>query len=340
MASGDKFAIPAMAAGFVSMMGKIEKDGAGTIALPEAMTNIGGNGNGFTLTSKSGWDVVANSDGTFSSLSLGDNIYIFAVADMSGEAVWVTSKNSSVPDGSTASESRKKGGFHVGRIRTTAQAYDAGASLTQDIIPNAVWDLRHRPKCDPTGMVEIIPDTVWLDIYLASEDGTAWPDTVPLSQYNATPLTGTEGYNLYYDYARLCRNAGKRLPTYAEMVAAAYGVPQGATGLSGRVNTGQHSDYGFECVSCLNIDQPSGNVYQTVDHAFDRDNSSDGWNDNLNTGKDGGVDHGQWYGTDLRVTRFGCHWGNTAEAGDRCWSRTLPWTVRADSGLRAACDAL
>jgi hypothetical protein len=304
------------------------------------MVNIGGNGMGYTLPAMTGWDPTADTDGTFSSLALGDDIYVYAVQDATGVAQWIASKNSTYPDGYDATNSRKMGGFHYGRVRDIADAYDSGATLTQDIIPNSVWDVHHRPTCDPTGMAEVIPDKLWMDIYFASEDGTAWPDTVPLSQYNATPLTGTEGYNLYYDYARLCRNAGKRLPTYAEMVAAAYGVPRGSTDVGGRINTGQHSDYGFECVSVLNIDQPSGNVYQTMDHVFDRDDSSDGWSDDLNTGKDGGVDHGQWYGTDPRVGRFGGAWSGPAEAGDRCWIRAHPWDVNDNSGLRAACDAL
>jgi hypothetical protein len=292
--------------------------------------------------SNSGWDPTVNDDGTAGSLALGDDIYVYAVPSGNGDgyADLIASKNSTVPNGHTADTSRKIGGFHYGRVRSLADAYNSAASASIQIIPNSVWDLQHRPTCDPTGMAEVIPGQLWMDIYLASEDGTAWPDTVPLSQYNATPLTGTEGYNLYYDYVRLCRNAGKRLPTYAEWVAAAYGVPQGATGAGSRVNTGQHGDYGFDAVSCLGMDQPSGNVWQTLDHVFDRDNSSDGWNDDLNTGKDGSNDHGQWYGSDLRVYRAGGNWSDGAEAGARALNRDIPWLVISYAGLRAACDSL
>jgi hypothetical protein len=188
-------------------------------------------------------------------------------------------------------------------------------------------------------MVEIIPDTVWLDIYLASEDGTAWPDTVPLSAYNATPLTGTEGYSRL-DYSRLARNAGKRLPDYTEFLMMAYGVPQGATGAGSRVNTGQHSDYGFECVSCLNVDQPSGNIWQQTSHYHDRC-TSDSWNDDLNEGKDSAHDHGQWRGCEFKTALVGGYWDDAAEAGARCVNLgDTPWSVNDRVGLRAVCDSL
>jgi len=175
---------------------------------------------------------------------------------------------------------------------------------------------------------------------LLSIDGVAWPDTGVLSAYNAIPLTGTDGY-AYYDYRRLVRNSGMRLITLDEALIMAYGVPQGATGLSGRTNTGQHTDYGFECVSCLNIDQPSGNVWQLIGNSiFDR-NSSPGWSDEQNVGKDGSEDHGQIYQDEARVAIFGGYWVYTSQAGARCLNLNVtPWYVLATTGVRAACDSL
>lgn len=332
---------PARAAGFVSFFGKIEKGTGDTLNLPEGDINIGGNGQGYILQSQADWDPTANNDGTFSSLALGDDIYIYAVQNSSGVADWLASKNSTYPDGYDATNSRKVGGFHFGRVRTISQAYDSAASLSQQIVPNSCWDLEHRPKCDPTGMVEVIPDRVWVDIYLASEGAGTWPDLVPASEYNATPLSGAEGYARGLDYPRLARNAGKRLPTYEEFLQYAYGVPQGATGLSSRVNTGQHSDYGFECVSCLNVDQPSGNLRQQTSHIYDRDNSNDAWYDDLNAGKDGAENHGQWRGTEFKMATVGGGWSYAAEAGARCVTLyDIPWSVGDNGGLRAVCDSL
>ncbi|SDK32519.1 hypothetical protein, partial [Billgrantia gudaonensis] len=84
MATGDKFIIPAQAAGFASLFGHIEKGTGDTLHIPEGMLNIGGNGLGFLLDSRANWDPAANSDGSFSSLALGDDIYLYAVRDYSG----------------------------------------------------------------------------------------------------------------------------------------------------------------------------------------------------------------------------------------------------------------
>ncbi len=341
MASGDRIIIPAMAAGFVSLFGHIEKGAGDTLNLPEGMVNIGGNSNGYLLESATNWNptAAANHDGGVALLSLGDDVYLYAVQASTGVAQWLASKNSTVPTGYTADNSRKIGGFHYGKVRPLADAYSAPAVLPTQILPNSCWDLQHRPKCDPSGMVEVIPGQLWADIYLASEDGTAWPETVPVSAYNTTPLTGTEGYSRL-DYSRLVRNAGKRLPDYTEFLMFAYGVPQGATGAAGRINTGDHTGYGFECVSCLNVDQPSGNIYQQSNMYYDRV-SGIGWKNDLNTGKDGVNDHGQWYGGEFRTALFGGYWDYAAEAGARCVTLSdIPWDVSSAVGFRAVCDSL
>ena len=325
----------------VEIMGRIEAAGDTKIDVPDMALNIGGHGKGYILREALDWEPHENEDGTLGSeMSLGDDVYIYAVAQDSGIATLIASKNKTAPEGYSTSESRRIGGLHYGRVRTIAQAYDPDASLDQKIIPNSVWDLRHRPKCDPSGMVEVVPDALWVDIYLASEDGQDWPDTVPLSRYDATPLSGSDGYSRYYDYTRLARNAGKRLPSYSEFVALAYGVPQGATDADGRVNTGQHGDYGFECVSCLNVDQPSGNLLQQSIHIFDR-NTSNSWSDSLNEGKDSAHDHGQIRHDSARTATLGGHWSDGAEAGARCLLLNgAPWNVNGSTGLRAVCDSL
>lgn len=343
MASGDRIIIPAMAAGFSSLFGTINKGAGDTLNLPEGMINIGGNSKGYLLESATDWNPAdaANNDGSVAPLALGDDIYIYAVQNASGVAQWMASKNSTVPTGYTADNSRKVGGFHHGKVRPLAEAYSAAAVLPTQIIPNSCWDLQHRPKCDPSGMVEVIPGQLWADIYLASEDGTAWPDTTPLSLHDATPLTGTEGYSRL-DYSRLARNAGKRLPDYSEFLVFAYGVPQGATNSTGRQNTGDHGGYGFESVSSLNVDQPSGNLWQQTNLYYDRQHDApDAWNNDLNAGKDAASSHGQWRGSQFRAALVGGDWSVVSEAGAR--SVTLgfdPWNTGTSVGLRGVCDSL
>lgn len=334
--------IAAESPGHVQLMGQIEAAADNLLDVPPGSVNIGGAGYGYVLNERLDWDPFAeeNQDGSLDGIDVGTDVYLYVFQQSDGRAGLIASTNITVPGGYTESDSRRIGGFHYGRVRTLAQAFDAGASLSVQIVPNSVWDLTHRPKCDPTGMVEIIPGRLWADIYLSSEDGTAWPDTVPLSAYNATPLSGTEGYARGLEYPRLARNAGKRLPTYSEFLMFAYGVPQGATGAGGRVNTGQHSDYGFEAVSCLNVDQPSGNLWQVTSHYYDRSTASN-WYDDLNAGKDSAENHGQWRGGEFRMALVGGNWDYAAEAGARCVHLSnAPWHVHDATGLRAVCDSL
>jgi len=342
-----KIAIPAQAAGFVSLMGQIEKDGTGTLALPEAMANIGGNGQGYTLASQSGWDPTANDDGTAGSLALGDDVYIYAVQDSSGEAQWIASKNSTVPDGYTADTSRKIGGFHYGRIRGTANRYDTAYTPVVEIVPNSCWDLQHRPKCDPTGMVEVIPDQLWADIYLNSEGAGTWPDITPVSQYNATPLSGTEGYSRFLDYPYLLANAGKRFPSLAEWYRLADGSPQGNDGNndlawsdtsnSDRTATGTVA----KAISSLNVVDCAGNLWEPTSDLYD-EGGSYAWDSTiLDNGKDSSKERGELRHARWRFFMAGGHWSEGVHAGARCANSSYhPEDVDSNTGVRGVCDAL
>ena len=330
----------AQAAGFVSLMGSITKGVGNTVNLPEGMINIGGNSHGYLLSSQINWDPVAsaNRDTSFTALALGDDIYIYGVQSTGGYAQWIASKNATYPDGYTAANSRKVGGFHVGRTRPSSQRYNGTYVCPIEIVWNSCWDLQHRPTMAPEGMAEIYPGQ-WMFIYLASAGSGAWPDVVPVSRYNATPITGSEGYS-YDDYHRLAAKAGGCIPSYGAWKQAAYGVPQGATGQAGRINTGLMTGYGFDCISCLNIDQPSGNIWQLCADTYDRSEAADGWKNTLNTGQDGAFGHGQFYGTSLRVLIAGGSWDHVAESGARCVnSSNAPWSVTSNVGFRVACGS-
>lgn len=351
MATGDKLIIPAQAAGFFSLFGNIKKGAGETLNLPEGMMNIGGNGKGYLLEAVTGWDPAANSDGSFSSLNLGDDVYIYAVQHASGIAQWVASKNSTVPTGFGADNSRKVGGFHYGRIRGVENRYNVSYTPVVGIVPNSCWDLRHRPTCDPTGMAEVVPGKLWADIYLASEGAGSWPNTVPVSRFSATPLTGTEGYSRYLDYPVLAANAGKRIPQMAEWFAIADGSPQGsdsnndtawsATSNSGRTATGTVA----KAISSLNIVDCVGNVWEMLTDNYDvgSTSSSDYNYDKEITehGQDAGEQRGEIYHRLWRIWIAGGYWTH----GARCGSRSVnanhtPWHVNSTTGLRLVCDSL
>jgi len=339
--------IIAEAPGFFSLMGRIEKAAAATLNLPDGLVNIGGHGAGYALKAVSGWDPVANSDGSFASLSLGDDIYIYAVQDASGDAQWVASANSTVPDGYTADTSRKIGGFHYGRIRGTANRYDTAYTPVVEIVPNSCWDLQHRPKCDPTGMVEVIPDQLWADIYLNSEGAGTWPDITPVSQYNATPLSGTEGYSRFLDYPYLLANAGKRFPSLAEWYRLADGSPQGNDGNndlawsdtsnSDRTATGTVA----KAISSANVVDCAGNLWEPTSDLYD-EGGTYGWDAAiLDNGKDAAEDVGDLNHARWRFFMAGGYWDGGVRAGARCAdSNSGPEDVTSYAGVRGVCDAL
>lgn len=325
----------------------IEENGAGTGVKVLAGTGIKVGNTFQTLNS----DINVTTLDT-GSLTLGTDYYVYAV-QQNGGIGFILSANSTFPSGYSAATSRKIGGFHYGRIRTIAQAYDRTAALGVQVIPNSVWDLVNRPRCDdPTGMVKINAG-LWMDIYLSSEDGTAWPSAIPQSRYNATPLTGTDLYS-YYDYQRLARNAGKRLPSYAEWLQAVWGVPEGASNAGARIATGgvgfalpggnpSSSQYYF--VSCQGIDQPAGNVYQVCADFMDMYNGTTVANGAYAWAA---VDQGKSSQAQGSVNQQGFKqliagggWNDGTSAGARCaYLSHAPWFVGTVIGLRCVSDSL
>lgn len=136
------------------------------------------------------------------------------------------SEDFTFPAGYTAETSRLIGGFH----------YGDGA-----INPYSIYDLRYRPDCpDARGMAKT-PEGVWADIYLLNTT----PDLLGTSAYLATiadkeappkipAAKGGDGTEVYPDWhyifaQELLACYGKRLPTYSDFMALAYGAPDDLT---------------------------------------------------------------------------------------------------------------
>ena len=175
---------------------------------------------------------LAESDLDTGVFAVGTDYYVYLHDDGADAEVIIISANSTYPSshGCNANNSRKIGGFHYGYERVSYTVGDVRAA----IIPNSVWDLKHRPKCAPEGMA-YIGGGVWVDIYLASvneaitlSNGNGSPITAGTckSKYGDTPLTGTEGLS-GYNFFELARRSGKRLLTYGEWLQAAHGHPAG-----------------------------------------------------------------------------------------------------------------
>ena len=166
----------------------------------------------------------------------------------------VVSKNTTYPNGATATNSRKIGGFHYGTIRkvsndgkwipidsTGAKFGSSGTkwqdNVTSGIIPNSVWDLKNRPKNFMPGMVKI--GTFWETIYqpsinevvsfMGGTNGLSIKGGSLQSRYGQLPATGSEGLN-QYNFNELAMAQGMRLLSYDEWMAGAFGSPQGEDG--------------------------------------------------------------------------------------------------------------
>jgi formylglycine-generating enzyme required for sulfatase activity len=189
-------------------------------------------------------------------LAVGTDYFLYLAMNGSTPEL-VVSANNTFPNGFTAENSRKIGGFHFGHIRKVTQEGDLlvpvdsngvkfGMSgtkwqdnVTTGIIHNSVWDLKNRPRVLFGGMIKV--GGLWFSIYQVSvKDGTAitfMGGTNGLhvasgalqSKYGKLPLTGTEGLNAY-NFIELARQSGLRLPNYDEWLSAAFGSPQGEDG--------------------------------------------------------------------------------------------------------------
>jgi hypothetical protein len=350
MASGDVTIIPAQAAGFFSFQGSIAKNSGGDLLdIPAGMLNIGGNGKGYLLAAVGGWNpyLAGNNDASFAAITLGDDIYVYAVQQASGFAKLVASKNATTPTGYTTSNSRKIGGFHVGRTRPLANRFDAAYLPLPGIVPGSVWDMGHRPKCSPEGMNEFQPG-LWGSIYLLSTISGAWPSIVFGSRFNVQPVRSIV-YN-QLDLHRGVHAAGMREPTFEEWLMMADGAPQGvdatndtawaATANTGPCNTGAVQ----KSVSCANFVDCVGSLYENISGQFDIGNSTNAyaWDATVvNTGQDAAIPRGQVNHAAWRYAIAGGYWGDGVHAGARSLNTVASaWIANGYVGVRGVSDSL
>ena len=128
------------------------------------------------------------------------------------------------------------GGFHYlpGGYPT---GFDQGGTTSATVLEWSFWDLNFRPAClDPRGMTRIGNSGVWVDIYFQGDsscaDGVSRnndpiltgtnPPKVP-ADYGGNGIAKYAGFN-WWEANEHVRQWGKRLPSYAEMCAAAFGT--------------------------------------------------------------------------------------------------------------------
>lgn len=202
----------------------------------------------------------------------------------------------------------------------------------------SIWDLVYRPKCDPRGMTRSDAG-FWFDIYFCGTEHI----TNGTSRYNTDVASGTVlprkplifGGNgaakyttlTWYEANEIALSHGKRLMSYQEFAAAAYGVTENQS-LGGAASTIPATLRQAGYTSKPGGEQMSGNHYTWGAAAHGVGGSA--WVS--------GAGRGQTYGTPYGAV-FGGYRADAGSSGSRCsaWNNSAwgsVWLV----GLRAACD--
>jgi hypothetical protein len=204
----------------------------------------------------------------------GKDYYVYACND-GGTLAWKESLASTYPAGFNVNTSRKFAGFHtlcanVGTI--------AGHALTgyiaNDILPASIWDLKHRPVCEPSGMVYDEALHMWVDIYLASGTGTN-----TASVYGAT-ISDTRDWMDFVDDGHAVK---KRLATDEEFQSLAAGSNEetNIAGSADPVTTGGHNDTAARrMTSNIGCEDTCGAMHQWLqDQSYRYDGADWTWHD-------------------------------------------------------------
>lgn len=263
-------------------------------------------------------------------LLVGVDYAIYATADG-----LVVSNNFTVPDGYTAENSRRIGGFHYGNNEFKDYSF---------------YDLHFRPACkDPRGMViDISGSRFWNDIYLLNST----PDALGTSAYNAQiadgnspckipAVWGGDGTAQYpnltqYIAAEVLAAYGKRLPSHDEFEILALGSTPGYAVGADPVTT----KFDVNARSKNGSEQVSGHLWQWGKDIWDRGNGINNyaWAAEDTNGK------GQVYeaGTQsVGAVLLGAHWVWSGFAGARASDWGIePWDSSGTVGARGLCDHL
>ena len=288
------------------------------------------------LSNSDTWDTISGTDYTTASNRNGKDFYIYACIPTSGNTPdLLVSADASTPDGYTTADSLKIGGFHtlcesVGTISGhTLTGYVQG-----DILPQSVWDLKHRPVSDPEGMVYDPKMKKWVDIYLASVSSGK---LVSVNGGTIADGASTEAFH-WYKFVQWFNEVGKKLPDQSEFHSFSMGANQGTniTGSADPVTTGGHTDTaGRRMISDIGCEDTCGVLSQ-----WSRDRGSDttasSWV-NAYDANDSDV-AGQHYQAP-NCPRFGGAWADGAYCGSRCsiWN-VGPLYLAAHVGARGVAE--
>lgn len=183
--------------------------------------------------------------------------YCVYACNNAGSLVFLISLNTTVPAGYDAAHSRKIGGFHTLCVNVGAiGGHPLTGYVANDILPASIWDLKHRPRSNPGGMVFVNAISKWVDIYLMSGTG------VSTASVNGGVISDTRDWMDFVDDAAA---VSKRLLKDDEFQAVAEGSNQqtNIAGSADPVTTGGHSDTaGRRMISNYGLEDCCGAMWQ------------------------------------------------------------------------------
>lgn len=309
----------------------------------------------FTKTGASSLSIKAGTvvelDGKFIEFKTEKVISMPALAAGTDYFIWVNQDGSvqAVADSgaSPAAGARKIGGFHYSPGGHSGNP--GGGNSTPEINQYSLWDLKFKPEAqDPRGMV-LVANSFWSDIYLCGVDHIA----NGTSKYNvliadgASPpkiptAFGGNGSNAFssmnwWEASEVVKSHGKRLPSYGEFGALAYGTTEQTSRGTDPGNTIWEPAY----VSKFGVCQATGNLWSWgSDFSFRPDGGGDGWA--WRTGHTNGRGDLHLYNVNgLVAAIFGGNWSDAADSGSRAslWN-DYPWLSYSTIGARGVCDHL
>ena len=166
---------------------------------------------------------------TGSALSPGKDYYVYLCLQADNTFTFRISLNATFPNGFTADNSRKIGGFHSLCLAVGAIAgHKLSGYLTANILPASIWDLSFRAVNQNEGSVYDANLDYWPHIYLQSGTGTG-----TRSAFGGTVTHTRQQLDHIQDMFRI----GKRLLTDTEFASSMEGSNQ-ETNIFGSVQPG------------------------------------------------------------------------------------------------------
>lgn len=288
------------------------------------------------LSDSDTWDTTAGTDYTTASNRDGKDFYIYACIPASGSTPdLLVSADDSAPDGYTTADSLKIGGFHtLCESVGTISGHTLTGYLQGDVLPQSVWDLKHRPISDPEGMVYDSKMKKWVDIYLASVSSGK---LVSVNGGTIADGASTEKFH-WYKFVQWFNEVGKKLPDQSEFHSFSMGANQGTniTGSADPVTTGGHTDTdGRRMISDIGCEDTCGVVFQ-----WGRDRGSDTTGSSYANAYDANDSDvaGRHYEAPNCV-RFGGFWDHGVSCGSRCSMWNLgPLYLGSDNAARGVAE--